>query len=434
MTILSKLRLTSYILLTTAVTGCQPAVTNHSQVESFASRAQTSSLPSHPAQSGVLLQKPAHNGIPAPVRLNQLQRSNTYYHLMMSDPSHGYRSGFMANHFVMQATSDKGNTWYPIALPTSWSQQMLAPGTGQLENPHVHVLDNTSFDVLILRPKSLVVWKMTNTGKQFQIERFPLDGEFQLESSSVPSTKDAYVLLHQSVKGSDQMKLLHLTEHVSRMETMRLSPNASGLGLPSHAQAAVYFTSDKAGQVVATTPDGRLHLYQTSDSGHTWKQKLMSPPAALKGWKAVHVYQPIQLGTETTFVARYVGTQHSRSAIKTVIYHSVDGGRNYRATVADRLDQSAADYLGTPVRFINPDYGITVADGRLMLTTDSGDTWKAMHTTAIEEALHTYPRVLDIDYLAVNSIFVVLQSRDYRQTVYFRSTDSGLTFQRMREM
>lgn len=340
----------------------------------------------------------------------------------------------MANHFLMQATNDKGNTWYPMALPTSWAQNILAPGNGQLENPSVQVVDNSSFYVFSLISKSLVVWTTTNSGKQFHVRRIPLDDSFQLQSVSTPGMNDAYVLLRATGKRPRPIELVHLTQGGAHVQILHLTQSHFGLGLLKNAQAVIAFTSDSRGKIAATTPDGHLYLFQTTDGGQTWRHRLVAPPQALNGSKAVHVYQPKQLGPETTFVARYVASKAGSPAIKTVVYHSADYGQHYSATLADRLDQAVADYMGTPVRFINPSYGITIADGRMLLTTDAGHSWKTLHTTVIEQTLRDYPRVLGIDYLTVNSIFVVLQSRDYRQTVCYRSTDSGLTFQKMREM
>lgn len=433
MTHASRMSIACTALVFTVLTGCGTGESNSSVTGSFVAKSQTSSLPPDQAMSGALY-KPVHNGIPAPVRLNQLQRSNTYYNLMMADTQNGYRSGFIAGHFVMQATKDRGTSWYPIALPTSWNESLIAKGNGQAENPTVRVVDDKTFYVFTVLSNELVVWRATDSGRHFKVEHFPLTKAYQMESVSTLGDQDSYILLRGIGKNLDTHELLHVTAQGTKIQPMHLVKGATDAGLPATAKGVATFGSEKDGTVAATTTDGRLHVYQTRDGGKTWLTRSLTPPKGLNGWMAVRVYQPVQLGPEKTFVARYVGTKGGRAAIKTVVYQTRDNGYTFSSVVADRLTDAAADYLGNPVQFINPDYGFTISDGRLLMTTDSGNSWKTQHTPVLERRLHQYPRVLDIDFISANTAFVVLQSSDYRQTLVLRSNDGGLSFEVVREL
>ncbi|WP_284285313.1 WD40/YVTN/BNR-like repeat-containing protein [Alicyclobacillus fastidiosus] len=167
--------------------------------------------------------------------------------------------------------------------------------------------------------------------------------------------------------------------------------------------------------------------------GATWHARTIPAPSGLTHFMCVRAYKPVMHEQEGTFVARYLGTDAGHAVVRTVVYHTNDGGTHLQATVAQTLDDATSDYMGHPVHWLDSDSGYAIRDGRLTVTNDSGRLWHNVPSPALETALPRYPRVLAIQFLSQTEGFVHLQSRDYAHTVLLKTVDGGTTWDRMCE-
>ncbi|MFD1676890.1 hypothetical protein [Alicyclobacillus fodiniaquatilis] len=401
-------------------TGCGTA---NNQTGALVSKSMTSSKKT--STSGWMLHKPEHPGIPATVRLNSLERSNSWYTIDMASNEIGYRWGFLNGHFAMERTEDGGQNWNSVALPMTLTLAQMTPGNGQLINPNVQILDETTVYMFAVSGHQLIALHSADGGSHFSTKRLPLaTNGLRIESVNLLGDTDGWILLRGSGQDAATHLLYHLTNAATKATSQHVTAGATDAGLPASAQAVVRFTNPKDGWLLATATDGKLRLYATADGGATWRMRNLAAPSELDGYKAARVYTPVILEQEGTFVVRYTRTG-AQSPVKTVVFRSRDRGVHFTGQIVNELNDAMADYTGQPVFFATPDYGWSISDARLVMTRDSGTSWKTIHAPGLETTLHSYPRVLALDFVSDLSGFVLLQSQDYRKTQLLHTDDEG---------
>ncbi|WAH38451.1 WD40/YVTN/BNR-like repeat-containing protein [Alicyclobacillus dauci] len=395
------------------------SITENSSTSSFVSNTITSSL---------VVDHPHYPIFPASTHLNVLEHTNTWYNFSIPDGENGYRWGYMNGRFTMERTNSGGRTWCPVVLPVSWSQGLMMEGNGQLENPNVQVVNGHTIRVFGVIGKRLEVLCSNDGGDEFTRKRIPLPvSSLRLESVSMPKagTKSAWVLLRGTGKMASVHELLHVQEEGGTCSLEHLVQGTQDAGLPVNAQGTVHFMNTHQGWVVATTSDGQLHVYMTSDEGDSWSHRIMEPPHGLTGWKAAKVYPPALCGKEATFVVRFVGLKQGRASVEPVVYRTRDGAGHFDGQVVSMLTDAVSNYTGNPVCFINPKVGYAVSGGHLMRTADAGSKWESVRSLQLENTLHQYPCVLGMDFISTEQGFILLQSHDHVHNILLRTVNQG---------
>lgn len=371
--------------------------------------------------------------VPAPVHLNQLRRSNTWYNFHFSSALTGYRWGGMDDHFSMQRTIDGGRHWRDISLPAAYSSALAMRLQTGSPVPVVQVVDGESIYVLTTDCKQFTVLQADATGRHWRVHKFTLPRtELALESVSLVGGGEGWALFRDASGTGTSYELVRFEMWQPQMQVQHVAPASRDAGLAGTTQATVKFCDPSHGWIVAIAADGKLHDYLTADGGATWHASTIVAPTSLTHFTCVRAYEPVMHEQEGTFVARYLGTDAGHAVIRTVVYHTNDGGLHLQSTVAEALDDATSDYMGDPVHWLDSDSGYAIQDSRLSVTNDSGRLWHSVPSPTLETSLPSYPRVLAIQFLSETEGFVLLQSRDYSHTLLLKTVDGGTTWDRMR--
>lgn len=412
------------LTITIGITGCGQ------KTGTFVSDSQTSMLPSHDPTPGLIYSKPARVGIPAPVTFAELQKSNAWYNIDMPEADVGYRWGYMNGHFAMQRTETNAKQWYTLSLPTVLSRTNLAAGNGEMENPNVQIVGASKIYIYAIQPSGeWLICRSDDSGGHWQTHQTQVQNGQGLHLASVSQIgdKDTWVLMRQS---NATYRLFHVQKHGASVVEQQVQMGAGHAGLPPDSStAAVAFTNAKTGWLVATTKAGQLVFYTTVDAGNRWtSRRTIHTPSAISGWRATRVFQPTILENEGVFTAIYTKQDKGRTLDKTVVFRSTDAGAHVIGGVVDKLDDAMANYSGSPTYYTNPDYGYSMNDGRLVRSTDSGASWRTIHSPTLERQLRRYPCVLDIDYVSDPVGYILLGSLDHKQTILLQTTDESRTW------
>ncbi|MFB5190205.1 hypothetical protein [Alicyclobacillus fastidiosus] len=394
----------------------------------FTGDTRTSAKESTLHTSGMATQKPNDPNIPAAVSLRALQQSNTYYNMSMASGDVGYRWGYVHGQLALERTEDEGQSWYSVPLPRALPLDQMRAGTGVIENPNIQVVDADSVYVFAVVGSHLLSLHTADAGHHWTQTSLPLAASgLQLASVSLLGDQDGWLLLQGQGKQSSIHELYHLQNHATKATLLHLTPNAKDAGLPTGAQAVVNFTNPQNGWLAAATSGGALQLYSTHDAGSTWSSKPLPAPQGLTGWKAVRVYQPAIFEQEGSFLVRYARQTAGKTQYQVAGFRSINGGLQFKSRVEDQLQDAVANYTGDPAYFLNPDYGWTVNDQRLVATWDGGMTWRTIHSSTFEPILHAYPRILGIDFVSDTVGYALLQTADYKRIAFVRLTENGTT-------
>lgn len=416
------------IISTLGMVGCG------AKTGTMVSDSQTSTLQSHDPTLGFIYGKPARNGIPAAVRLADLQKSNTWYNLDMVDAEIGYRFGYMNGQFAIQRTDDGANRWSSLKMPMIFKRTSLAMGSGEIENPNVQIVNADTIYLYAMMPTGeLLMYHSTDAGGHWSMHRTGIRNgrDARLCSVSQPGNLDAWVLLQAGTSAGSDYRLLHIQKGGTVAYEQQVHLGANHLGLPASKSAAVAFTNATTGWIVDVTKQGQLRLYSTVDAGNRWTSRVLRSPAALIRWQATRVFQPTILESEGVFTVVYTKVVNGHKHDKTVVFRSRDAGAHFTGEVVDKLDDAMASYSGNPTYFMSPDYGYSINDGRLVRTTDTGTSWLTVHSPTLEMQLRNYPSVLAIDYASDPVGFMLLGSRDHRQSILLHTRDEGDTWSKV---
>ncbi|TDY51040.1 hypothetical protein C7445_10131 [Alicyclobacillus sacchari] len=384
------------------------------------SKSQTSLRPSH--DTAAVLQKPDSPGIPAPVSLAALQHNNVWYNIDLPDGDTGYRWGYMHGVFQMERTEDRGVSWRGVNLPVRFRLGGDSAYRG-VENPQLAVVDLDTLYLYGVSGRSFVRAGTSDGGAHWSTYRTDLGADgFRVASVSQPAKSQAWVLLAGTgAANSGVTRLYHVTNGGATAAEVKVGPLPSGSGLPMNAQAVVAFTNLRSGWLLATDPRGELSLYRTEDGGGHWSVRTLNPPKQILGARAIRVFQPQLLEHEGTFAAMFATGSGKSSKPHVVIFRSRDGGKTVAGELTDQLDGAQANYEGQPAVFTTPDYGYAVHGGRLLRTTDSGDSWLAVHSPSLELWLQRYPCVLAMDFVSYTQGYMLLADRAQKHTVLLQT-------------
>lgn len=384
------------------------------------SKSQTSLRPSH--DTAAVLQKPDPAGIPAAVSLTALQRNNVWYNIDLPDGDTGYRWGYMHGVFQIQRTDDRGATWRGVNVPVRFDLSTESVYRG-VENPQLAVVNLDTLYLYGVSGHSFVRAGTSDGGAHWSVYRTDLGADgFRVTSVSQPAKSQGWVLLAGTGAANSGVTLLyHVTNGGATVAQVKVGHLPSASGLPMNAQAVVAFTNLRSGWLLTTTSSGELSLYRTDDGGRHWSVRTLKPPKQILGAKAVKVYQPQLLENEGTFAAVFTTGTGKSSKQHVVIFRSRDGGKTFAGELTDQLDGAKANYEGQPAVFATPDYGYAVNDGRLLRTTDSGDSWLTVHSPSLELWLQRYPCVLAMNFVSYTQGYMLLADATQKHTVLLQT-------------
>lgn len=385
---------------------------------------QTSTSPTHDQTPGLIYNKPAHTNTPVLASLGTLERSNAWYHYEFKSQDIGYRYGYINGIFSMQRTDHGVRGWYNVTLPANLRLASMVAGNGREENPYVRTVNSETVFIYAVLGQQLSIYVTDNGGLNWKTHSFKLPTTgLQLESVAQTGHSDAWLLLRSPQHGGEQ-RLYHVRQNGALLTQEQVRLGASDAGLPVNARGVLGFANPKNGWLLATSADGRLLEYVTVDGGSRWVSHVVKAPTEVRGYKLSRVYAPTALEHDVTFSAIYQST-NTPSARRVVVYRSTDYGAHFTGQVVDKLTDAIAKYDGNPVDFTTPEYGFSLADGRIVATTDAGATWRTLHVAKVELAAQRYPCVLGMDMLNYGAGYLLLASKDVRQTKLLFTDYSG---------
>lgn len=366
--------------------------------------------------------------IPAPVRLSQLKRSNTWYNTRFVTSQEGYRWGFRNTQFALQHTGDRGRHWEAVSLPANWMSSVAS--NVDSATPFVQVKAPGALFVLSQSARQLTVLASESKAQIWSQHQFRLpDDNLRIHSVSMLSNGDGWVVLSNATSGKVAL-LLHIQlADVARTQVQRVDGSTRAPALGGSVQAVVRFVTPEQGWIVARWPDGKVRQFSTQDGGANWRCHVVVSPPSFAHFRCVQVYAPAVRDDGTgTFVARYVGFQSGHAVVHTAVFWTEAGKTSMFAEPVDTIDFAVSDYWGTPIAWLDADSGFTIRDSRLIVTHDAGASWVWIPSRQLERALSQFPRILSLQFVSQTDGFAYLQSRDYRQTILLATTDGGITW------
>ncbi|MFM1654950.1 WD40/YVTN/BNR-like repeat-containing protein [Brevibacillus sp. B_LB10_24] len=319
----------------------------------------------------------------------------------MMDEMDGYTWGTHGSTLVLYRTADNGKTWKNIALPT------VKASANPVYGRDLFFYDKQNGWIVGSNGERGVILHTVNGGEKWTV--LPAPGVGQIASMDFITPQTGVLL------ASDGN--LYLTQ-----DGGTTWKKGSGSFAGSENVKGMLFRDVQNGWILSPGDDKIPHLFRTRDGGQKWE--LLSLPELTQVCNSEILSAPVFFGSDKKkgwFPARCNKGDRKQYYVS----FTEDGGEHWKVTPI--YTKLAGQFVSAvPLVFADDQRGWYVQAQQVYQTTNRGVTWNStLPDKGLIDAFNAYPNVVQMQFVSINTGWMLLKSLDGKKTQLLQSTDGA---------